>query len=52
MFDISTLRFKGAVSWYSVDLDLPPSKRWAAVIGDKKAEVSVFSVLRERLKQI
>lgn len=43
-------RFKGGVSWYSVDLDLPPGKRWAAVIGDKKAEVSVLSVRGNVLK--
>lgn len=37
---LCSLRFKGAVRWYTVDLDLPPSKRWEAVISDKKAEVS------------
>lgn len=32
-------RFKGPVSWYTIDLDLPPSKRWTALITDKKTEV-------------
>lgn len=32
-------RFKGGVSWYTVDLDSPPSERWTAVISDKRAEV-------------
>ncbi|KAM9314521.1 acid ceramidase [Pholidichthys leucotaenia] len=31
--------FKGPVSWYTVDLDLPPHKRWTAVIIDKKADL-------------
>lgn len=31
--------FKGAVSWYTVDLDLPPSKRWTSVITDKKKDL-------------
>ncbi|TMS23478.1 Acid ceramidase [Larimichthys crocea] len=31
--------FKGPVSWYTVDLDLPPSKRWTAVITDKKTQL-------------
>ncbi|KAJ8335926.1 hypothetical protein SKAU_G00392680 [Synaphobranchus kaupii] len=31
--------FKGAVTWYTVDLDLPPSKRWTGVISDKKADL-------------
>ncbi|KAG9335982.1 hypothetical protein JZ751_003381 [Albula glossodonta] len=33
------IRFKGAVTWYTVDLDLPPSKRWTGVISDKKADL-------------
>lgn len=36
---IFLIRFRGAVSWYTVDLDLPPTKRWTAVITDKKANV-------------
>ncbi|XP_068607177.1 acid ceramidase [Brachionichthys hirsutus] len=31
--------FRAAVKWYTVDLDLPPSKRWTALITDKKAEL-------------
>ncbi|KAI4894481.1 hypothetical protein NFI96_029398 [Prochilodus magdalenae] len=31
--------FKGPVSWYTVDLDLPPSQRWKDVITDKKGEL-------------
>ncbi|XP_072240939.1 acid ceramidase [Leuresthes tenuis] len=32
--------FRGPVGWYTVDLDLPPSKRWTAVITDKKTELA------------
>uniref|UniRef100_A0A8C4IGX2 Acid ceramidase n=1 Tax=Dicentrarchus labrax TaxID=13489 RepID=A0A8C4IGX2_DICLA len=31
--------FRGAVSWYTVDLDLPPSKRWTALITAKKTDL-------------
>uniref|UniRef100_A0A674EG59 Acid ceramidase n=1 Tax=Salmo trutta TaxID=8032 RepID=A0A674EG59_SALTR len=31
--------FKGSVTWYTIDLDLPPSERWKLIITDKKAEV-------------
>ncbi|KAM8843220.1 acid ceramidase [Synchiropus picturatus] len=31
--------YKGAVPWYTLDLDLPPSKRWTGLISDKKAEL-------------
>ncbi|KAL7841069.1 hypothetical protein SRHO_G00247600 [Serrasalmus rhombeus] len=31
--------FKGAVAWYSVDLDLAPSQRWKEVITDKKSDL-------------
>uniref|UniRef100_UPI003AAD6DAD acid ceramidase n=1 Tax=Centroberyx gerrardi TaxID=166262 RepID=UPI003AAD6DAD len=31
--------FKDAVPWYTVDLDLPPHKRWTALITDKKTEL-------------
>uniref|UniRef100_A0A3B4GF00 Acid ceramidase n=1 Tax=Pundamilia nyererei TaxID=303518 RepID=A0A3B4GF00_9CICH len=37
--------FKGAVSWYTVDLDLPPSKRWSAVITDKKTDPLMVDTL-------
>uniref|UniRef100_A0A8C1GAY2 Acid ceramidase n=1 Tax=Cyprinus carpio TaxID=7962 RepID=A0A8C1GAY2_CYPCA len=33
--------FKGDVSWYTVNLDLPPSKRWTDIITDKKNEVNL-----------
>uniref|UniRef100_A0A8C9U5M0 Acid ceramidase n=1 Tax=Scleropages formosus TaxID=113540 RepID=A0A8C9U5M0_SCLFO len=35
--------FKGAVTWYTVNLDLPPAKRWTDVMSDKKDDVSVSS---------
>uniref|UniRef100_A0A8C1TWA8 Acid ceramidase n=1 Tax=Cyprinus carpio TaxID=7962 RepID=A0A8C1TWA8_CYPCA len=31
--------FKGNVTWYTVDLDLPPSERWTQVIKDKNTEL-------------
>ncbi|KAG9272608.1 acid ceramidase [Astyanax mexicanus] len=31
--------FKGNVTWYTVNLDLPPSERWTHVIKEKKAEL-------------
>nr|XP_046165519.1 acid ceramidase-like [Oncorhynchus gorbuscha] len=31
--------FKGPVTWYTIDLDLPPSERWKLIITDKKAEL-------------
>jgi len=40
--------FKGGVPWYTVDLDLPPSKRWTHLITDKKeALTSVIQVIRD-----
>ncbi|KAI1887589.1 hypothetical protein AGOR_G00191860 [Albula goreensis] len=39
MYPPSGPTFKGAVTWYTVDLDLPPSKRWTGVISDKKADL-------------
>uniref|UniRef100_A0A8C7G575 Acid ceramidase n=1 Tax=Oncorhynchus kisutch TaxID=8019 RepID=A0A8C7G575_ONCKI len=30
--------FKGPVTWYTIDLDLPPSERWKLIITDKKAD--------------
>lgn len=35
-----SFRFKGAVRWYTVDLDLTPSKRWTEIITEKKNDVS------------
>ncbi|XP_012674336.1 acid ceramidase [Clupea harengus] len=32
--------FKGAVTWYTVDLDLPPSKRWSALMSEKKDDIA------------
>ncbi|KAM4595023.1 acid ceramidase [Fundulus diaphanus] len=34
--------FRGPVSWYTIDLDLPPSKRWTAVITEKKNDLVVM----------
>ncbi|XP_017559592.1 N-acylsphingosine amidohydrolase (acid ceramidase) 1a isoform X1 [Pygocentrus nattereri] len=31
--------FKGNVTWYTLNLDLPPSERWTHVIKEKKAEL-------------
>ncbi|XP_066505399.1 N-acylsphingosine amidohydrolase (acid ceramidase) 1a isoform X2 [Hoplias malabaricus] len=31
--------FKGNVSWFTLDLDLPPSDRWSHVIKEKKPEL-------------
>uniref|UniRef100_A0A8C3A1D5 Acid ceramidase n=1 Tax=Cyclopterus lumpus TaxID=8103 RepID=A0A8C3A1D5_CYCLU len=40
--------FRGSVSWYTVDLDSPPSKRWTALITDKKtALVNVIQAIRD-----
>uniref|UniRef100_A0AAQ4Q6M8 Acid ceramidase n=1 Tax=Gasterosteus aculeatus aculeatus TaxID=481459 RepID=A0AAQ4Q6M8_GASAC len=33
--------FRSAVSWYTVDLDSPPSDRWTALITDKKNDLLV-----------
>uniref|UniRef100_A0A8C8CKK3 Acid ceramidase n=1 Tax=Oncorhynchus tshawytscha TaxID=74940 RepID=A0A8C8CKK3_ONCTS len=37
--------FKGSVTWYTIDLDLPPSERWKLIMTDKKSEVRVLHVL-------
>uniref|UniRef100_A0A4W5RJU3 Acid ceramidase n=1 Tax=Hucho hucho TaxID=62062 RepID=A0A4W5RJU3_9TELE len=37
--------FKGSVTWYTINLDLPPSERWKLIITDKKAEVRGLRVL-------
>lgn len=34
--------FKGSVSWYTIDLDLPPQKRWTSVITDKKKDLDIM----------
>ncbi|KAM8879241.1 acid ceramidase [Spinachia spinachia] len=40
--------FRGAVSWYTVDLDSPPSERWTALITDKKNELlAVIQAIRD-----
>ncbi|XP_036439435.1 LOW QUALITY PROTEIN: N-acylsphingosine amidohydrolase (acid ceramidase) 1b [Colossoma macropomum] len=39
MYPPSGPTFKGAVSWYTVDLDLAPSQRWKEVITDKKNDL-------------
>uniref|UniRef100_A0A3Q2FQP6 Acid ceramidase n=1 Tax=Cyprinodon variegatus TaxID=28743 RepID=A0A3Q2FQP6_CYPVA len=48
--------FKGPVKWYTIDLDLPPSKRWTAVISDKKNDPLMVDTLpnpfREEIKGI
>ncbi|KAF6719610.1 Acid ceramidase [Oryzias melastigma] len=41
-------RFRGAVRWYTVDLDLPPSKRWAPVITERKNDlVNMIQAIRD-----
>ncbi|XP_061536358.1 acid ceramidase [Phycodurus eques] len=48
MYPPSGPTFKGAVSWYTVDLDLAPKERWTAVIADKKTElVSMIKAIRD-----
>ncbi|XP_055779843.1 acid ceramidase-like [Salvelinus fontinalis] len=40
--------FKGSVTWYTIDLDLPPSERWKLIITDKKAElVTLIQAIRD-----
>ncbi|XP_072318678.1 acid ceramidase [Eucyclogobius newberryi] len=40
--------FKGGVGWYTVDLDLPPHRRWTPLITDKKNDlVSMIQVIRD-----
>uniref|UniRef100_A0A8C5E3J7 Acid ceramidase n=1 Tax=Gouania willdenowi TaxID=441366 RepID=A0A8C5E3J7_GOUWI len=41
-----------AVGWYTVDLDLPPSKRWTAVITEKKNELANAFVPSGRLIEL
>ncbi|MCJ8750359.1 hypothetical protein PDJAM_G00263280 [Pangasius djambal] len=40
MYPPSGPTFKGAVPWYTINLELPPSKRWTEIITDKKDAVS------------
>ncbi|XP_033825688.1 acid ceramidase isoform X1 [Periophthalmus magnuspinnatus] len=43
--------FKGTVSWYTIDLDLPPHKRWTSVITDKKKDLDgMIEVIRDLAK--
>ncbi|XP_008316042.1 acid ceramidase [Cynoglossus semilaevis] len=39
MYPPSGPTFRETVSWYTVDLDLPPSSRWKEVISDKKVDI-------------
>uniref|UniRef100_A0A8K9UVV7 Acid ceramidase n=1 Tax=Oncorhynchus mykiss TaxID=8022 RepID=A0A8K9UVV7_ONCMY len=42
------IRFKGSVTWYTIDLDLPPSERWKLIMTDKKAElVTLIQAIRD-----
>uniref|UniRef100_A0A4W5LRT6 Acid ceramidase n=1 Tax=Hucho hucho TaxID=62062 RepID=A0A4W5LRT6_9TELE len=42
------IRFKGSVTWYTIDLDLPPSERWKPIITNKKAElVTLIQAIRD-----
>uniref|UniRef100_A0A8C7G291 Acid ceramidase n=1 Tax=Oncorhynchus kisutch TaxID=8019 RepID=A0A8C7G291_ONCKI len=38
--------FKGPVTWYTIDLDLPPSERWKLIITDKKAAVRLVNMIQ------
>ncbi|MGH0134677.1 UNVERIFIED_CONTAM: hypothetical protein FKN15_010776, partial [Acipenser sinensis] len=40
--------FKGNVSWYTINLDLLPYKRWNQLISEKKAELnSLIQVIKD-----
>uniref|UniRef100_A0A8C8ELH9 Acid ceramidase n=1 Tax=Oncorhynchus tshawytscha TaxID=74940 RepID=A0A8C8ELH9_ONCTS len=40
--------FKGSVTWYTIDLDLPPSERWKLIMTDKKSElVTLIQAIRD-----
>ncbi|KAA8594622.1 hypothetical protein FQN60_011757 [Etheostoma spectabile] len=40
--------FRGAVGWYTVDLDLPPRKRWTDIITAKKTDlVNMIQAIRD-----
>lgn len=49
IFSCDLSRFKGNVTWYTVNLDLPPSERWTQVIKDKNTEVAVSLMMCEPL---
>lgn len=49
VFSCDLSRFKGNVTWYTVNLDLPPSERWTQVIKDKNTEVAVSLMMCELL---
>ncbi|XP_047671603.1 acid ceramidase [Tachysurus fulvidraco] len=42
MYPPSGPTFGGAVTWYTVNLDLPPSKRWTELITDKKNDLIIM----------
>ncbi|KAK7929013.1 hypothetical protein WMY93_005408 [Mugilogobius chulae] len=43
--------FKGTVSWYTIDLDLPPHKRWTSLITEKKKDLdNMIQVIRDLAK--
>uniref|UniRef100_A0A4W5LRM9 Acid ceramidase n=1 Tax=Hucho hucho TaxID=62062 RepID=A0A4W5LRM9_9TELE len=46
------IRFKGSVTWYTIDLDLPPSERWKPIITNKKAEVRGLRLVRIHLNYV
>uniref|UniRef100_A0A3P8WC54 Acid ceramidase n=1 Tax=Cynoglossus semilaevis TaxID=244447 RepID=A0A3P8WC54_CYNSE len=56
MYPPSGPTFRETVSWYTVDLDLPPSSRWKEVISDKKVDPLMADTLpnpfREEIKGI
>ncbi|KAM4604385.1 acid ceramidase [Polymixia lowei] len=40
--------YRGAVTWYTVDLDLPPSKRWVDLITEKKTDlVNMIRIIKD-----
>ncbi|XP_077574828.1 acid ceramidase [Stigmatopora nigra] len=48
MYPPSGPTFKAAVSWYTVNLDLPPVERWNAIIADKKTQlVKMMEAIRD-----
>ncbi|KAK2865530.1 hypothetical protein Q7C36_001586 [Tachysurus vachellii] len=42
MYPPSGPTFGGAVTWYTINLDLPPSKRWTELITDKKNDLIIM----------
>ncbi|MCI4395096.1 hypothetical protein PGIGA_G00176490 [Pangasianodon gigas] len=48
MYPPSGPTFKGAVPWYTINLELPPNKRWTEIITDKKdAMISLVQAVRD-----